>query len=170
MRKLFIVFCLTGCLPLFASADPLRSVAATLDAFHGAAARADLETYLGLLTPEAVFLGTDGSERWQGEEFRQFVSGHFNERQGWAYTADNRHVTLSADGRLAWFDEALTNAKYGQCRGSGVLVLEAGIWRIDQYNLSVPVPNDLMESVVASIRAMESDASVPSQGVEAGPD
>ena len=51
-----------------------------------------------------------------------------------------------------------------------MLVLEAGKWRIDQYNLSVPVPNDLMESVVASIRAMESDASVPSQGVEAGTD
>lgn len=36
------------------------------------------------------------------------------------------------------------NEKYGECRGSGVLLREGGEWRIAQYNLTVPIPNDLM--------------------------
>ena len=30
-------------------------------------------------------------------------------------------------------------------RGSGVLVLEKGKWKVSQYNLSVPIPNDKFE-------------------------
>ena len=155
MRKLLITLC---CATLWSgptSASPGQSATETLDAFHAAAARADLDTYLGLLTAEAVFLGTDGTERWQGEEFRQFVSSDFSGGEGWTYTAQERRVTLSADGRIAWFDETLDHDQLGRCRGSGVLLLENGTWRIAQYNLSVPIPNHMLRSVVAGIRSLE---------------
>jgi ketosteroid isomerase-like protein len=167
MRNLLLAGCLASLAPLLANADPVRAVEETLDAFHSAAARADQETYLGLLTPEAVFLGTDGSERWQGEEFRVFVSGHFSKGEGWTYSAENRDVIVSADGKLAWFDEALVNAKLGACRGSGVLVLDAGKWRIAQYNLSVPIPNELVLSVVADIEAARSGAATAAGALKA---
>jgi hypothetical protein len=64
-----------------------------------------------------------------------------------------RHVTLSSDGKLAWFDEALDNAGYGECRGTGVLQKRDGRWVLLQYNLTVPVPNDLMGDVAKKIRA-----------------
>ncbi|MFZ4574192.1 MAG: nuclear transport factor 2 family protein, partial [Phycisphaerales bacterium] len=72
--------------------------------------------------------------------------------KGWTYTPRDRHVTMGVDGTTAWFDEKLDNAKYGECRGSGVLVREAGAWRIAQYNLTVPVPNDMLADVAKQIR------------------
>jgi hypothetical protein len=62
---------------------------------------------------------------------------------------------VSPDGGVAWFDEALENEKYGTCRGTGVLRRIDGQWRIAQYHLTVPVPNDLLERVVKMIKADE---------------
>ncbi len=39
----------------------------------------------------------------------------------------------------------------GACRGSGVLVLSGGAWKIAQYNLSIPIPNDLADGVTKQI-------------------
>jgi len=60
---------------------------------------------------------------------------------------------VSADGAFAWFDEVLDNEGYGECRGSGVLERRAQRWVVRQYNLTVPVPNDLLRGVVERIRA-----------------
>ena len=128
-----------------------------LDRFHGAAANADIETYFSLMTQDVVFLGTDGTERWQGEAFRAFVRPHFEAGRGWDYRASERHILLSEDGSIAWFDEALSNSQLGQCRGSGVLVRRGDSWQVAQYNLSVPVPNALVLSVVELIQAAEAD-------------
>lgn len=46
----------------------------------------------------------------------------------------------------------LDHERFGACRGSGVLVKEDDVWRITQYNLTVPVPNGLLEDVVRQIR------------------
>jgi hypothetical protein len=48
---------------------------------------------------------------------------------------------------VAWFDEALDTPNLGPCRGSGVLVKEGNSWKIAQYNLSVPIPNALMDEI-----------------------
>jgi hypothetical protein len=52
----------------------------------------------------------------------------------------------------------LVNEKWGVCRGSGVLVRSSsgGEWKIAQYNLSVPIPNDLLPGVAEQIKAFES--------------
>ena len=134
-------------------ADASGDVATVLDAFHRAASESDFEQYSALMSEEMVFLGTDGTERWQGKEFRDFAEPYFREGQGWTYVPSNRHVALSANGEHAWFDEALENAQLGACRGSGVLVLEEGSWKITQYNLSVPIPNAMVVDVATEIAA-----------------
>ena len=38
-----------------------------LDNWHLAAAHADFDAYFGLMTKDAVFIGTDAMENWQNE-------------------------------------------------------------------------------------------------------
>jgi ketosteroid isomerase-like protein len=136
--------------------DPTAAVAAVLDAFHDAAARADEEAYFALLAESAVFLGTDAGERWPKEAFLAFARPHFAAGRGWRFVPRDRHVALSADGRVAWFDELLDSESYGECRGTGVLERIAERWRIQQYHLTIPVPNELAREVVARIRGLRS--------------
>jgi len=63
---------------------------------------------------------------------------------------------MSVDGTTAWFDEILWNDSYGTCRGTGVLVLSGGVWRIAQYNLTIPIPNDLARGFAKTIKEYES--------------
>lgn len=118
-------------------------IAETLDDFHDAAAEADAERYFGHFTPDAVFLGTDPTERWTVAEFRAWAAPYFERDSGWTYHAIERHVSLASCGQVAWFDEVVRNATYGDLRGTGVLVLSEGRWRIAQYNLTFQVPNEV---------------------------
>lgn len=130
-------------------------VAAVLDDFHDAAAKADFERYFGLFAPEGVFIGTDASERWTLEEFKAYAKPHFDKGKAWTYRPRDRHVDLSPDGKMAWFDEMLDHDKYGVCRGTGVLRKVGDKWRVSQYHLTVPVPNELMDRVVKMIKGAE---------------
>ena len=139
--------------PLLATEPtPEAAVAAVLDAFHTAASEADGETYFALLSDGAIYIGTDASERWTVDEFRAFAEPYFDEGRGWTYTATERHVDLSPEGNVAWFDEILDNAAYGTCRGTGVLVLTGSGWRIAQYHLTFPIPNALAKELTARIK------------------
>jgi ketosteroid isomerase-like protein len=130
------------------------AVAAALDGFHAAAARADETAYFDLLAENAVFLGTDASERWTKEAFRAFAHPYFAQGKGWTFRPRDRHLARSRDGNLVWFDERLDSESYGECRGTGVLELQGdGRWKITQYNLTIPIPNDLAKDFVARIRA-----------------
>lgn len=128
------------------------AVRAVLDRFHGAAAKADGKEYFACLAPDAIFIGTDASERWTVPQFRAFCEPYFSKGKGWTYTASERHVYLAPDLRSAWFDESLDNKSYGKVRGSGVLRLDGERWRITQYVLSIPVPNELAKDLVQRIR------------------
>lgn len=143
--------------PLLAAGDDRQEINQALDAFHRAAATADYPAYVGLMTEDVVFLGTDGKERWQGAEFRDFARPRFENGDGWVYVPVSRNVDISTNGDVAWFDEALENASLGNCRGSGMLLREKGSWLIVQYNLSVPIPNELVDGVVEQIAAFETD-------------
>lgn len=135
-----------------AASGDAGAVSRTLDSFHDAAAVGDEARYFAIFPDDAVFLGTDATERWTGKQFRDFAMRYFERPSAWIYVPLSRNVTLSADGKLAWFDEVLDNAGYGECRGSGVLARRAGRWVLRQYNLTVPVPNDLMADVARQIR------------------
>jgi ketosteroid isomerase-like protein len=136
-------------------ATETAAVAAVLDVFHAAAAAADEERYFATLAPDAVFLGTAGGERWAGDDYRDFVHSYFSRGKGWEYAPSARSVEIAADGQTAWFDERLENASYGECRGTGVLQLRDGEWKVEQYNLTVPIPNELAAEIVARIRGVE---------------
>jgi hypothetical protein len=133
-------------------------VARVLDALHEAASNAQADRYFALFSQGAVFLGTDATERWSLEQFKAYTLPLFAQGRGWTYTPVQRHIAVAPDG-WAWFDELLENKKYGTCRGSGVLRQnDAGAWLIVQYDLSVPIPNDLLPHVAEEIRAMPKPA------------
>jgi ketosteroid isomerase-like protein len=132
----------------------LARIEAVLDEFHAAASEADQDRYFAVLALDAVFLGTAAEERWAGTEYREFVSSYFTRGKGWTYVPRERSVTIAEDGQTAWFDERLENASYGECRGSGVLQLRDGSWLVEQYNLTIPVPNEIAMEVVERIRSL----------------
>ena len=129
------------------TAVPVEAVAAVLDDWHAAAAAADEARYFGHFAPDAVFLGTDATERWTVEEFRRYAHPYFAKGKAWSFKAVERHITLSTDGSVAWFDERLDTPNLGPARGSGVLVRAGGAWKIAHYDLSVPIPNALMKEI-----------------------
>lgn len=138
-----------------------EAIAQTLDAFHDAASKADGDAYFGLMTEGGVFLGTDASERWDKAAFKRFAEPYFSQGRGWTYLPRDRHIAVSASGETAWFDELLDNASLGVCRGSGVLTRTKDGWRIEQYNLSIMVPNDLAKDVAKQIRELEAKTKQP---------
>ena len=135
-----------------------------LDAYHEAASRADAQEYFSYFSQDAYFIGTDATERWTIDQFKEYALPFMTKGQGWTYRPQQRHVTYhsSADNnnnpQVAWFDEILENDRFGVTRSSGVVVREDNRWKVAQYHLTVPVPNDLMDPVVAMIRADQSPA------------
>ena len=130
-----------------------EQIAKVLDDWHAAAAAADESRYFGHMTADAVFLGTDATERWTKAEFQAYAHPHFAKGRAWSFTSVRRTVAFAADGRVAWFEEDLATPNLGPARGSGVLVLEDRMWRIAQYNLSVPIPNGIFDDVKKLIAA-----------------
>src|SRR5436190_7093606 len=119
-------------------------VSRVLDDFHDAAANGDGARYFAILRNDAVFLGTDGTERWSGQEFERQFQGYFTNGSAWTYVPLRREVNVEPGDTIAWFDETLDNEAYGECRGSGVMSKRDGKWMLRQYNLTVSVPNDVM--------------------------
>ena len=154
------VFLITSALPAapLAGQDDARvAVSSVLDALHEAASEADFDGYSSLYAGEAVFLGTDATERWTREEFMDYAKAQFDTGTEWTYQTLERHIAIAATGRTAWFDERLENASLGETRGSGVLVLEDGSWRIAQYNLTIPIPNEMARDVARTIWTLRPD-------------
>lgn len=140
------------------STGAINPVNELLESFHAAAAKSDHETYFAHWDEQSVFLGTDATERWVGKGFKDFAKPYFEKGKGWTYKARDRHISVAPDGRVAWFDELLDNAKYGECRGSGVVIRSAGAgerWLLVQYNLSIPIPNDLAADFAERIKKFQ---------------
>jgi len=140
---------------------PVEQVEQVLGTLHFCAARGEGESYFSLFTPDAVFIGTDVSERWTLVQFRAYAEPIFGQGRGWTYTLrpGTRHVILAPDRRTAWFDEVLDSASYGTSRGTGVLVLTPQGWRIAQYHLTFPIPNELAGEFTRRIREHEGRAA-----------
>lgn len=137
----------TGCAAAFDRVAAERDVAGALDDFHDAAAHADESRYFAHFAPDAVFLGTDATERWDLAAFRAYAHSRFASGKGWVYHPQRRSVSFAKDGTVAWFDEDLMGEKAGPTRGSGVLVSSGGHWLIAQYNLTFTIPNERFEDL-----------------------
>ena len=128
-------------------AQQKSAVTSTLNAWHKAAANADYNGYFGLMTEDAVFIGTDVNENWNRADFEKFAKPYFDKGKAWSFTALERHIYFDATGNLAWFDELL-DTQMKICRGSGVMVKIGTEWKIKQYVLSMTIPNDTTKEVV----------------------
>ncbi|GAB5544953.1 MAG: nuclear transport factor 2 family protein [Sandaracinaceae bacterium] len=129
------------------------AIDAVIDGWHAAAARSDEDAYFALMTPDAIFLGTDATERWTRDALRAYAHPHFAVGNGWVMRATRRDVYVQGD--VAWFDEDLETENLGPARGSGVLRRTPDGWRLAHYNLAITVPNDRFHSVRELLRAPE---------------
>jgi len=157
MRRLVLLpllLIVTGCscAAIGHATGDVAGVSAVIDDWHKAAADADEERYFGHMTADSVFLGTDATERWEGGAFRAFAHPYFAQGKAWTFVPRNRHIVFAPDGQVAWFDELLDSASYGECRGSGVVRNDGRAWKIAHYNLSIPIPNAQAKKLVEEIR------------------
>ncbi len=140
------------------TASATAAIDSTLNELHDAAAKADGSRYFRLFTDDAIYIGSDASERWTLMEFRGFAEPYFAKGTGWVYRPRSRNIVI-ADvpcGCVAWFDELLDSESYGTSRGTGVVVKQNGRWRISQYALTFPIPNDIAKGITDEIRKFES--------------
>lgn len=124
-----------------------QKINTTLDAWHKAAAEAKFDSYFGMMTSDAVFIGTDATENWNRKAFEAFAKPYFDKGKAWNFTALERHIYFDKTGKTAWFDELL-NTQMKICRGSGVMVKVGQNWKVQHYVLSMTIPNDNTNEVV----------------------
>ena len=145
---IFIVLVVSGCKSLMENeVSAEATINTTIDDWHKAAAAANYESYFGLMTDDAVFIGTDATENWNKKAFQVYAKPHFDKGKAWNFKAIERNIYFSENGKIVWFDELLST-QMKICRGSGVLVQENGQWKIKHYVLSMTVPNDNVDEVV----------------------
>ena len=123
--------------------DPYQAIAVLLNGWHRAAANADAATYFNAIAEDGVFLGTDPGERWNKAAFWTFCKPYFEQKKVWDFKPGERHIQVDEAGNLAWFDELL-DTWMGTCRGSGILTKTPDGWKIKQYNLTILVPNEVV--------------------------
>ena len=141
----FLIFSVT--------ANATEEAGKVLDKFHQAASEANFDEYFNQMAPDAVFLGTDPSERWTRQQFEAFVTPYFAKGKGWTYRVVNRNMDIiEGYTDIIFFDELLDNQYYGLCKGSGVLKRTEKGWQIVQYNLSVAVENDVSKPVTTLLK------------------
>ena len=124
-----------------------------IDGLHEDASNAVFDSYFARYTKDAVFMGTDKSERWTIDEFKDYAAPVFAEGRGWTYTVIERNLEGANDTR--WFDEILFNEKLGHCRGTGVVVRSESGWQIAHYSLTLLIPNDIAAEVGAQTIAID---------------
>lgn len=148
----WLLFLLTMFAPVDLQSER-ASVNTMLNEWHRAAWLADEEAYFAhFASDDAVFMGTDATERWTAAEFREWAHPYFEKGKAWEFFAEDgfeRPITFNEAGDTAWFDEELVTPNMGPCRGSGVLVKIDDQWKIAHYNLSIPLPNAIVDDVVA---------------------
>ena len=130
--------------------DPASSknqIGAMIDSFHAAAARADHDAYFRHFADSATFLGTDATEHWDKKSFMSWSKPYFDRGRAWSFSSIQRHIYLSPAGDWGWFDELLST-QMKICRGSGVVVKEGNEWKLEQYVLSMTIPNALVDTIV----------------------
>ena len=155
MRKIVILLLAMTCFAQPKTATTVH-IDAVLNQWHKAASESNFTDYFKLMTPNAVFIGTDATENWTKTAFMRYAKPYFDQKKGWHFTALQRNIYLSKDAHTAWFDELLST-QMKICRGSGVLVKTKFGWQIQHYVLSMTIPNNT-SAEITKIKAAEEDA------------
>ncbi|MFW2376415.1 nuclear transport factor 2 family protein [Cellulophaga baltica] len=148
MNKLLFLFIFVFSFSFGQQIDAKKEVNKVMDAWHKAAAEADFDAYFNLMTTDGVFIGTDATENWQKDAFKEFSKPYFDKGKAWSFSALERNVYVNSTEDFAWFDELL-DTQMKICRGSGVLKKINGEWKIAHYVLSIAVPNDKVDALIA---------------------
>jgi hypothetical protein len=161
MKKLTIIYALVLLVFNFTQfsaqskdAKDKTDISTMLDGFNVAAAKADFTAYFNYYADESTFIGTDATEVWDKKAFMVWAKPYFDKKKTWNFTSLKRNIYFSKDGKLAWFDELL-DTQMKICRGSGVVEKINGSWKVKQYVLSMTVPNDVVDKVVAEKAPIE---------------
>ena len=125
----------------------IKAINNMLDSWHKAASKADFDAYFKYFDEDGVFMGTDASEYWPKKDFMLWAKPIFDKGKAWDFKALERHVYIDKSGNIAWFDELL-KTQMKLCRGSGVLRKTGYSWKIQQYVLSMTIPNANTDTVV----------------------
>lgn len=123
-----------------------------LNNWHLAASKADENIFFSSMASNGIYIGTDATERWTRDEMQIWSKKYFDRGSAWDFKPIERKINFSSDRKTAWFNETL-NTWMGVCRGSGILIKSGESWKIQQYHLSVTVPNDLIEGFVKLVGA-----------------
>ena len=136
-----------------------KAISRVLDDWHQSAANAEYERYFShFASDSAIFMGTDATERWTVAEFKEWAKPYFEKGEAWSFSPEERHIYFSDNGNTAWFDESLDTPNLGPARGSGVMVKKRDSWRIAHYNLSIPIPNAIVDTVVQQVKEARQDS------------
>ncbi len=129
------------------AADAPVLIGQLLDNWHKAAAEADEDTFFGSMTEDAIYLGTDKTERWSRNEMKVWAAKYFEGESAWAFKPFDRNIYLSEDGTMAWWEEKL-DTWMGVCMGSGVLAKTTDGWKIKHFHLGVTIDNDKIQDFI----------------------
>jgi proline iminopeptidase len=149
-----------GLISFLASSDDAafsKQVNAFVDRWHDDAANTRPD-YWDKFAPQGIFIGTDKSEIWTRDQFKAWAKRFWDRKKAWNFTAQKRNVYFSPDKQYVWFDEQL-NTQMGTCQASGVLRNTPDGFRIEHYQLSLAVPNPLMDSFTKAIAEHEKKAA-----------
>ena len=146
-NALTILLLLTSIQSVVSQNQSKEPIIKMLDAWHQAAANANFDAYFDAMEEDAIFIGTDATENWDKKAFMAYAKPYFDKGKAWSFTAIERNIYFSNDGKTAWFDELLST-QMKICRGSGVLVKINNQWKIKHYVLSMTIPNDHVDEVV----------------------
>jgi hypothetical protein len=149
MKRFFlavIYFVLMFSSAVNAQSEKDNQIQTLVNNWHHDAAVANADAYFGAMTNDAIFLGTDASERWTRNEFREWSKKYFESKKTWDFKTKERHVYFSSDNKTAWWDEKL-DTWMGVCAGAGVAVLTSEGWKIAHYQLAMMIPNEKVKSV-----------------------
>lgn len=151
---LFIISLLLSCSntsktnAVLKEADIKTEINEVLDLWHKNAAETNFDAYFNAMSKNSIFIGTDASEVWTVDEFKAFSKPYFDRGKAWEFVPVARNIYIDLDANLVWFDELL-DTWMGVCRGSGVLKKYENSWLIEHYVLSVTVPNETIDEVIA---------------------
>ena len=127
------------------NADDQLHIDTLLNGLHQDAHEGNFDSYFDRYSSDAIFLGTDKTERWTIKEFKAYAKPAFADGHGWTYKVIDRN--WEGNGNTLWFDEILFNEKLGHCRGTGVVQLINDEWKIAHYALTMLIPNSIASEV-----------------------
>jgi hypothetical protein len=114
-----------------------------IDKWHKNASESNGDQYFDAIADDGVYIGTAPGEFWTKEEFKNWVLTYLGDAKMWHFETIDRHIYFNNDEDLAWFNENLETSM-GICHATGVANFSSSGWKIQYYQLSVTVPNELM--------------------------